>query len=48
LVSIALSLLACKNVYATDLENVLEIANENIKENFSNGKDNLHSNHLEW
>lgn len=45
-----MSLLGCKNVYATDLENVLEIASENVEENFdiSNGKGNLHLKPLEW
>jgi hypothetical protein len=30
------------------LENVLDITNENIKENFENGKTNLHPKLLEW
>jgi ribosomal protein L11 methylase PrmA len=44
-----LSLLGCKKVYATDLDIVLQIATENIKQNFAENKpENLISQRLEW
>lgn len=47
LVSITLSILKCKKVYATDLENILEIADKNIKQNFVD-QENLILRRLEW
>jgi predicted nicotinamide N-methyase len=49
LVSITLSLLSAKQVIATDLENILEISQKNINENFSdNPRSNLLVTKLHW
>ncbi len=48
LVSITLALLDCKQVIATDLENILEISEKNVKENFKEGKENLKLRKLHW
>lgn len=49
MVSITLSLLSTKKVIATDLENILEISQKNINENFSyNPRQNLVVTRLHW
>jgi predicted RNA methylase len=49
LVSITLSLLGSKLVYATDLKEIVEnITNSNLALNFDSKKDNIISRALEW